>query len=434
MPLYSLPYGRSFQQLEIPETYSQKWIAPPSIEPALDPLGMVKQALQDPLRLSSDEDDFWTSVSQNQQVAIAVNDKTRPVPNHLLLPPLLEKLHAMGIPQQQITIWVASGSHLPMKQEELSSILPLSIVKQYPVYSHNIEDQDNLIHLGRTSRGTPIWVNHQFYQADLKIVVGDIEPHHFAGFSGGYKTAAIGLAGWPTINANHALLTQPDAWIGEFKKNPLRQDIEEIGTRIGVHLAINAILNHDKKIVTVFAGHPEAVIREGIKASKALWEVSCPDRFDLVIASAGGYPKDINFYQAQKAITHASMFCKSGGTIILLAECSEGIGSTAYEQFMEGKHSISEIYSHFQSLGFQVGPHKAYQVARLLEKFNIILVSNIDEKRVHHLLLQSAPNVQAALQKALGNFPFTPKIGVLPHATTTLTFHHATDCSPSGSE
>lgn len=434
MAIYSLPFGRSFQQLEVSEEYHQKWIAPPSLEPAPDPLGLVKQALQDPLRPSPDEGNFWASVFQNQQVAIAINDKTRPVPNHLLLPPLLERLHSIGIPHQQISIWVATGSHLPMKPEEFSSILPLSIVKQYPIYSHDIEDQDNLIHLGRTSRGTPIWVNQRFYQADLKIVVGDIEPHHFAGFSGGYKTAAIGLAGWPTINANHALLTQPDAWIGEFEKNPLRQDIEEIGARIGVHLAINAILNHDKKIVRVFAGYPESIIREGIKASKALWGVYCPDRFDLVIASAGGYPKDINFYQAQKAITHASMFCNPGGTIILLAECSEGIGSATYEQFMEGKHSISEIFSHFQSLGFQVGPHKAYQVARLLEKFNIILVSNIDEKRVHHLLLTPAPNVQTAFQKALGNYPFPPKIGILPHATTTLAFHHDIDCSLSGSE
>jgi len=434
MAQYSLPFGKTLQQLEIPEKYTQKWIAPPSLEPAPDPLRLVKQALQDPLRVSPDEVNFWTSVFPNQQVAIAINDKTRPAPNHLLLPPLLERLHSMGIPQKQIKIWVATGSHLPMKPEEFSSILPSSIVEQYSIYSHNIEDQNNLIHLGETSRGTPIWVNRQFYQADLKIVVGDIEPHHFAGFSGGYKTAAIGLAGWPTINANHALLTQPDAWIGEFEKNPLRQDIEEIGARIGVHLAINAILNHDKQIVRVFAGHPEAVIREGIKASKALWGVFNPNLFDLVIASAGGYPKDINFYQAQKAITHASMFCNVGGTIILLAECSEGIGSATYEQFMEGKRSISEIYSHFQSLGFQVGPHKAFQVARLLEKFNIILVSNIEEKRVHHLLLTPAPNIQTAFQKALNNFSSPPKIGILPHATTTLAFHHATDCSLSGSE
>ncbi|GAP06381.1 uncharacterized conserved protein [Anaerolinea thermolimosa] len=434
MALYSLPFGKSFQQLDISEDYPQKWIAPPALEPASDPLELVKQALQAPLSLSPEKNNFWASVFQNQKVAIAINDKTRPVPNHLLLPPLLEQLRSIGIPRQQISIWVATGSHLPMTTEEFFSILPLSIVEQYPVFSHNIEDKENLIYLGTTSRGTPVWVNRQFYQADLKIVVGDIEPHHFAGFSGGYKTAAIGLAGWPTINANHALLTHPDAWIGKFEKNPLRQDIEEIGSRIGVHLAVNAILNHDKKIVRVFAGHPEAIIREGITASRALWGVDCPELFDLVIASAGGYPKDINFYQAQKAITHASMFCKPGGTIVLLAECSEGIGSTAYEQFMEGKQSIHEIYSHFQTLGFQVGPHKAYQVARLLEKFNIILVSNIDEKRVQRLLLQSAPNIQIAFQNVLKSYPFSPKIGILPHATTTLVFHQSTDCSPSGPE
>ncbi len=283
-----------------------------------------------------------------------------------------------------------------MQVDEFNLVLTAEIISRYLVKSHNADEEDNLEYLGETSRGTPVWANKAFYHSALKIMVGDIEPHHFAGFSGGYKSAAIGLAGRPTINHNHAMLTHPDAWIGVFSTNPLRQDIEEIGALMDIHLALNAVLNQDKEIIAAFFGSPHQVSIEGNSVALAACGTVCDELFDLVIASAGGAPKDINFYQAQKALTHASMFCKPGGTLILVAACPEGTGNKPYEEFMQDVNTPQEAIAKFGEREFRVGPHKAYQVARLLMNYHIYLVSDIPPDLVNRLLIQPAESVQAA--------------------------------------
>lgn len=413
MTQYLLPYGKTFQTVEI-DADSNDLILPNQVEQAPDPAQVIYHALTAPL-------EFDPSCLKNvKSVAIAINDKTRPVPHEDILPPLLTWLSKQGISRESIKFWIATGSHLPMPPEEYRKILPDQICSTYSIESHDIDDLANLVMLGTTSRGTPVQVNRQYYQSDLKIVVGDIEPHHFAGFSGGYKTAAIGLAGRDTINANHAMLKDPNAWIAVYEENPLRQDIEEIGVRVGVHLALNTILTHHKKVVSAVAGNPLAVMKAGIPLSKAVCGTYCSHKYDVVLASAGGSPKDINFYQAQKALTHASLFAKPGGTLVLIAECTEGSGSAGYEQFMQGLYSVQEVFSKFEQDGFNVGPHKAFQVARLLSQFKIILVSNIPAQKVRDLLMTPAGSAQDALQIALINRPASCNIAVVPHATTTL--------------
>lgn len=414
MPTFALPYGTTSQLLVTHEDTDCQLIVPKRQPGASDPQKAVRLALEHPLEFQ------WPAIFPHQSIAITVNDKTRPVPNHIFLPPLLEVLHSLGANDTQITIWIATGSHLPMPKDEFGKIVPGQIIERYPIKSHNIDDTSNLIDLGFTTRGTPIWTNQQYYNADLKIVTGDIEPHHFAGYSGGYKSAAIGLAGRETINRNHAMLVDPRAWIGEYDENPLRQDIDEIGRKIGVHFALNAVLNHEKQVVAVFSGHPSRVQQAGILKSKGVSSIASPQVFDLVVASAGGYPKDINFYQAQKAITHASMFCKKGGTIILVAECIEGAGSKAYVDFMQGKDSIEQVFSAFQAQGFSVGPHKAFQVARLLQDFRILMVSAIDPKVVRGLLIEPAEHVQTAFDMASKDISSPFSVAILPHATTTM--------------
>ena len=222
MPIFHLPYGKTQQPLSISNRVKADLILPNAAVPAIDQAGVVRAALQAPLN-------FDLAIFETlRTVAIAVNDKTRPVPHQYILPPLLEWLHSHGVKREQIQFWIATGSHVPMKPEEFGQVIPQEICEYYAIRSHNIDDTTNLLELGQTSRGTPVIVNRKYYEADLKIVVGDIEPHHFAGFSGGYKTAAIGLAGRATINHNHAMLSDPNAWIAVYEQNPLRQDIEEM--------------------------------------------------------------------------------------------------------------------------------------------------------------------------------------------------------------
>ena len=316
---FRVPYGRGHLTFTLPDDRRAELIAPASVAPALDPVRAVSEALTGKL-------DFVGA----QSVAVAINDKTRPVPHKYLLPPLLARLEQMGVPRDGITLIIAVGTHPPMPAAEFDSILPEEVLQRYRIVSHDPDDKANLVHLGQTRRGTPVWINRRFAQADLKIVVGNIEPHQFQGFSGGYKTAAIGLAGKHTVNQNHAMMTDPNAIPLRFDDNPPRQDIEEMGRLIGVHLALNAVVNESKQIVTVLAGDPGEVIRQGIPLVRKIFQVQVAALFDLIIASPGGHPKDINLYQAQKALAHASLVMEDGGTVILVAACPEGTGSTSY--------------------------------------------------------------------------------------------------------
>jgi len=240
------------------------------------------------------------------------------------------------------------------------------------------------------------------------------------GFSGGVKTASIGLAGRRTINQNHALLPHPKAKTGHYLDNPMRMEVEEIGQRMGVQFALNAILNDRKEIINVLFGDPTLVMENGIPLVKSLCQVPVKGTYDLVIASAGGYPKDINLYQSQKALTHASLITKDGGTVILLAACSEGIGSKGYEKFMDGVTSFQEVFRKFNDQGFEVGPHKAFLVARDASRLNIQLLSIMDPDLVREFLLSPIVDLKMKLSKAISELPPSGRVAIMPNATITI--------------
>ena len=420
MPTYHLPYGSSKLPLNLPETARVDWIEPAFIPAAPNQEQVVRDALAHPV-----DGQPLNALLAGKSVAIAVNDKTRPVPHDRIIPPLIDALLDAGVHADDITFYIAVGTHLPMSPDEFSRILPQSIINAYRIVSHDCDDQRNLVLLGETSAGTPIWANRRYFESDYKIVVGNIEPHHFAGFSGGYKTAAIGLAGRATITANHTMLAHPDARIAEITANPLRKDIDEIGAALGVQFALNVILNGDKDIIHAVSGSPTGVLRDGVPLSREACQIPNPGgRYDLVIASAGGAPKDINFYQAQKALSHASLFARDGGVVILVAECKEGTGSLSYEEFMQDVHTTAEVFQKFHQQGFRVGPHKAFQVAREAARLSIIMVSKIAPDKVAQLLITPASNLDSAYQIACGLLSHAsdsePRTVILPRATNTI--------------
>ena len=412
---FQVPYGRTFQTAFIPDQYHIERIDPPDIPAAEDPVGMVYRALEN-LVGDVNLNEFRNAAS----VAIAINDKTRPVPHHQLLPPLLEKLAALGIPDSSITFYVAVGTHMPMPADEFPAILPSEILNRYRVVSHDSGNSDKLKYLGDTLYGTQVWSNKAYAESDFKIVVGNIEPHQFAGFSGGVKTAAIGLSGLETINHNHALLTHSRSQLGKYGTNPVRQEIEDIGEKICIQLALNAILNQDKEIVHVLAGDPVAVMQSGIGLSQQVCQVCLPEYYDLVIASPGGHPKDINLYQAQKGIAHAALVTKPGGRIVLVAACPEGTGSQHYEDWMIGKLTYQEIIERFNDEDFRIGPHKAYQIARDASRVHLMFCSEMSEDFSKSLLLNPVKDLQSAVDLALMNLKPDARIGVMTHASSTI--------------
>jgi len=350
-------------------------------------------------------------------VGITVNDPTRPIPNDLILPPLLNSLLSLGLEKKQITLFIATGTHKDLKTEELKELLGENNLSDYRTHVHDCRNSENLSYLGLSQIGTPIYVNTQFFRCDLKIVTGHIEPHHFMGYSGGVKSAAIGLASVETIEQNHRLIKDPKAVMGLYEENPMRQDIEEIGEGIGIDFALNVVLNDEKQVINAFFGEPKNVMKNGIKVSREICNVNLRDKYDIVFASPGGYPKDINLYQSQKAITHACNFLKPGGVVVLCAECREGFGSEKFESFYAGKTSPAEIISQFESNTFEVGPHKAYQMALQQRNFKIMILSSLLADEAKKAFLEPVKSVIEALEMARKHVQGDPAIAFLPFAT-----------------
>lgn len=406
--MFKIPYGKTFISIDLPHA---DLIAPRSIEAARNPTQVIQTAL--------DHSDVGLEQFRGvPSAAIAINDKTRPVPHDQLLPPLLERLEKLGLSPASIILVIATGTHPPMTPDEFHKILPTPIYDRYPVISHDAENLASLVYLGETPRGTPVHINRQYAEAALKIVVGNIEPHQFMGFSGGVKSAAVGLTGKATINHNHAMMTDPNAKLGEYELNPARQDVEDIGRLIGIHFALNAILNQEKQIVTVVAGDPRAVMQAGIPLVKSLYQVPVSEPYDIVIASPGGSPKDLNLYQAQKALAHAALITRPGGSVILAAACPEGTGSQSYEKWMTTNDEMTDyeaVFARFAAEGFHVGPHKAYQIARDAAKVRTFLMSEMPDDLVRRLLLEPVHQIEDALAQVSGE-----RIAVMPIANATV--------------
>lgn len=417
MTTITIPYGTKKLKAIIPDKWKPTVIAPHDTPAAKNPLAMVENALNSPIGGTHLED-----YADVKSVAIAINDKTRPVPHHQLLPPLLNRLETMGIKPENIVLVIATGTHPVMPPEEYNWILPDKIIERYPIICHNAYDDESLIHIGETSRGTAIYINKQYMAADLRIVIGNIEPHQFMGFSGGVKSAAIGLAGKKTINHNHAMMMDTEAKLASYDKNPARQDVEEIGRIIGVHFAHNALLNSKKQIIDVLFGEPAKVVKTALPRVREIYQVPVSNLFDLMIVSPGGHPKDINVYQAQKGLAHAALAMKDGGTVILCAACPEGTGSQSYEQWItdDTKHSHEDVFSRFEQEGFQVGPHKAFQISRDAARIHVMLISEMPPDFVRQLLLHPLPNLQTALDKVLANLSDEARIGIMPSANNTI--------------
>lgn len=410
-----LPYGHGTVSADVPERLSLEYLMPPPGVPAEDPVSEVAHALDNPLG-----NPLVPEAAGGLRVAIAVNDKTRPVPHGELLPPLLRRLEARGVERQNITLIIATGTHPPMPVSEYADILPREVVGHYRVLCHDAYDEANLVELGTTSRGTPCTLNGVYARADYRIVVGNIEPHQFMGFSGGVKSAAIGLAGAETINANHALMSEREARLGVYEGNPARSDVEELGSMVGVDFALNAVLTQDKRIVRVFAGNPTKVMEAGIPEVLDLCTVPVETPYDAMLISPGGHPKDINVYQSQKGLAHAAAASRPAAPFVLVAACPDGAGSEHYARWVAERGSHEQVLEDFSEMQFEVGPHKAFQIARDLAGREFRLVTDMSQALCRRVLLEKSDTFQTAIDEIIAPLSSGARIGVLPRANVTI--------------
>jgi nickel-dependent lactate racemase len=418
---YFLNYGHDTISFSLDENRKVEWLLPNEAPGTLNQVQAINQALENPIN------GFNMSIfSDVKSAAIAINDRTRPVPHDLLLPPLLQKLKDLGLPVEAITLVIATGTHIPMPPDTFTQLVSPDITQQYRIISHDCDSPD-LVNVGTTKRGTPVKVNRCFAEADLRIVVGNIEPHHFAGFSGGVKSAAIGLTARDTITTNHAWLREPKAALAIYDSNPLRQDIEEIGKLMDIHFALNIVMNRKKQIVQAFAGAPLDVIKAGLPVVRSIYSVEVDKPFDIMITSPGGYPKDINLYQAHKAVSCANRVTRRGGSIILVAACEDGVGSTGYTTWMDekvnqGVQTHEDVMARFIKEPFRIGPHKAFIFARdAVRVKGIWIVSEIKPERIKGLLLNPA-KLQQAIRTVIDPLPPNARIGIMPYANATIPY------------
>jgi len=351
-------------------------------------------------------------------VAIAVPDETRPTPLKALLPSLLNRLFAAypSLDPQDVAVVVGGGLHPAPDNAQLARILPEDM-RGCRVVSHDALASP-MKRYGLTSRGTPVEINAHFAAARLKIVIGQIDPHQFVGFTGGAKGAVVGLASKAMIEASHRFMTAPGAKVGHVLGNPVREDLNEAGQIIGVDLAVNVVLAPTKQAAAVLAGEPVRVLQQGAALAARIYGLTIDQPFDLVLASCGGTPKDICLYQAQKGLHHASWCAKPGGKIVLLAACEQGVGDDRYLEYVRRFPNPQAQMREFEKNGFRMGAHKAYLMSRTLVRHEVIIVSEMSREALAQCHLVKG-ELQPTLDRWLGESPGA-RIAVVPNANTTF--------------
>lgn len=413
--LVKVPCGKGEQIAEIPEAIrvvTGRLNAVKKVDDAATEIRRALKELAGPVDLHK--------IRNASTVAIAVSDITRPVPNRVILPVLIDWLNAAGVADDKIRLIIGGGLHRPATDEEMAIILGPDMFVRIKSYAHNARAADQLVYLGASAAGTPVYVNRLFYEADVRISTGMIDPHQFMGFTAGVKGVVIGLGGKETIEKNHARMFNEGADLGRVEDNPVHRDLEDIGRIIGLDMVLNVVLNERKEILKGAAGHPVQAHRAGVEFARQVFGVPL-ERADIVISSPGGFPKDINVYQAQKALTPAAQIVKPGGTIILVAECREGSGEELFEEEMALYSAPQDIVSSFKQKTFVAGAHKAYLWGRTLCAVRTVVVSGqIDAGLAKLLMVEVYPSLEEAVAEVLPAYPGDCTIAVLPYASSVI--------------
>lgn len=412
MQSIELKLGSSKVSFDINEANLYGVLNPEDMPGVKDGYKEVKNALENPIGSAG-----LKEIAQGKKnVVILASDITRPSPSHILIPPMVEELLEAGLNYDNITVVFGLGYHRKHTEEEKKKLLGEELYSKVKSLDHDIDD---CIYMGTTKRGTPVEVFSPVAKADLLIGTANLEFHYKAGYSGGDKSLLPGVCSKKTIETNHIMMIKPGTMPGKADGNPMREDIEEGGKIAGVKFIVNAVLNSHKEIVKVVAGDPVLAHREGTKYIDSMYKRQIEERMDVVIASCGGYPKDINVYQAQKGLENASYAVKDGGSIILVAECKEGLGEETFEDWMMRAKTPHDPVKWIQE-EFKLGAHKAAVICMVLERAKVYLVSALDDELVKNMFFIPAKSVQEALSASMKEYGENAKVLVLPYANSTL--------------
>lgn len=413
--MHSLPFGESALAVHI----DGELICHRKTAPVADEIAAVREALRNPIGTPPLRD----IVRPGESVALIVNDITRLTRSELMLPPLVDELNAAGIPDERITIVFALGIHRPQTPEERRRIVGDDLYRRLRSIDHDAFDEANLVHIGDTSFGNRVEINRTVWESGRVILTGEIIYHLIAGYSGGRKSLVPGVAGARTTTFNHNMIFDPRCRSGVLEGNPAHEDLVEAARLANPDFILNLVLSPEGHLVRAVAGHMEHAHREGCRAVDAMLRADLDEPYDLMVASAGGYPLDIDLRQAHKGLENAVQALRPGGVILFYAECPSGSGHPAVDEYA-WKYDDDAGMEAALRVKFAVGGHKAWWLARLGRLYEVHLVSALPEGFVRRFGFH--PVAPAEHQRALDGLLAAAgphaRIGVLPYSGFTLPF------------
>ncbi len=408
-----LEYGRTGLDVELPDHVVVRTLSYKSVPPLPDPEAALLEVLQAPTGLPP----LAHVAAGRRDACILICDVTRPVPNELILRPLLRTLEDSGIPRENILILIATGLHRPNEGDELAEMVGRFIVENYRIENHHGQRLEEHTCLGTSPRGVPIWLDTRYVQADLKIAVGLIEPHFMAGFSGGRKLICPGVAALETVKVWHspAFLEHPRADSGFLDGNPVHEENTWIARRAGCDFIANVVIDAQRRPLKFVAGDMEQAFLAGCDFVRSIVVDTVPEPVDIVVTSCAGYPLDTTFYQSVKGMGAALPIVKDGGTIILAASLTEGIGSPQFCSLFQENANLPEFMDKILGDYFVMDQWQLEKMGQVCRKAKVRVVSDgLPAETLDRLFVRSAPSVEAAVAEALAEYGPHAKIAVIP--------------------
>ena len=426
---YQVPYGRTSISFELPPAMTGTVVPSKPANPLNDVPVAIREALTHPVESPSVQDLVTGKDAASLKVCIVFTDITRASPDHLLVPALLRELEGAGVRDQNITLLCGVGRHRASTLEEKITKLGRSVVDRYRVIDNEPQNDEMLVDLGVTKGGVPVSAHRAAVDADLLMATGLVEPHQYAGYSGGRKTLAVGAAGEPLIAHTHGpgFIDHPGTRLGRIEGNPFHEAVTEAARRAGLDFILNVVLDDRKRVVCVKAGEPVEAHRRLVDFARSIYEVPIPHRYDVAIGGAG-YPKDANLYQASRAASYLFFapipVVKPGGFLIVPAPCEEGAGEGVGEQrFFEAMRDapdVQAILCNAREHGYPPGQQRAFVMAKVLEDARVVIVGSQCPEVVSACKMTPAATIEEALALASRELGRQLDVLVVPHALLTL--------------
>ncbi len=417
---FRLEYGRTGLDIDLPADRIVRKLAYKDAPPLADPVGDLRRLLDRP----NGTPPLAELARGRKSACVVISDITRPVPNRLILEPVLGILEAAGIARSAITILVATGLHRPNVGDELVEMVGRETVENYRIENHHGTAIDEHAYLGESPRGVPIWIDRRYLEADLKITTGLIEPHLMAGFSGGRKLVCPGLAALETVKVWHGpdFLEHPNADCGILDGNPVHEENTWIARRAGCDFIANVVIDTERRPLKWVAGDMEAAFLEGVKFVRGVVVDTVPEPVDIVVTSCAGYPLDTTFYQAVKGLTGALPIVKQGGTIIMAASLSEGIGSPEFQSLFRDNPSLDVFVERILGKDyFVMDQWQLEELAKVRRKARVKIVSDgLPAETIDSLFVESASSIEQAVAESLADYGPSAKMAVIPKGPYVL--------------